>query len=188
MQDHFDFPALWVIQPGHVQADRARYEIFAANRNLLATAAQVERRGRFAMFSRPMADTSVLEVTTADGGPLLSMIRQHTEWLTEIQDPEGTVIGRIRTGGTRRHYTLLDEAGDTIAKVVGDLGLKKFAVTDSGGGRIAQVRKTRAGLFKEMLTSNDHYKIEFIGPVPSVIRTLTALVPIVLDLTLYEPE
>jgi hypothetical protein len=188
VQDHFDFRALWVIQPGHVQPDRARYDIFDPDRQLLASASQVERRARFNLFSRSMSDTSVLEVTTPDGDPLLSMIRQQSEWITEIQDPVGVVVGRIRTGGTRRHYTLMDEAGQTIAKVVGDLGLKKFVVTDSGGGRIAQVRKTRAGLFKEMLTSNDHYKIEFTGPVSSAIRTLTALVPIVLDLTLYEPE
>lgn len=135
-----------------------------------------------------MPDMSVLEVTTPDGDPLLSIIRQHAEWLTEIQDPAGVVVGRIRTGDTRRNYTILDETGQTVGKVTGDLGLKKFVVADSGGSRIAQVRKTRAGLFKEMLTSNDHYKIEFTGPVPAAVRTLTALVPIVLDLTLYEPE
>jgi hypothetical protein len=39
-----------------------------------------------------------------------------------------------------------------------------------------------------MLTSNDHYKVEFVGPVPQQVRTLIAMVPIVLDLTLYEPS
>jgi hypothetical protein len=188
VHDHFDFQALWVIQPGHLQPDRARYDIFDPDRKLLASATQVERRSRFNRVSRPMPDMSVLELTTPDGDPLLSIIRQHAEWVTEIQDPAGVVVGRIRTGDTRRNYTILDETGQTVGKVTGDLGLKKFVVADSGGGRIAQVRKTRAGLFKEMLTSNDHYKIEFTGPVPAAVRTLTALVPIVLDLTLYEPE
>lgn len=155
---------------------------------MLATAAETERRGRINLFSRPIPESSVLSVTTSGGDPLLTMVRQNTAWLTEIQDPSGGIVGGIRTGGTRRHYTLLDETGQTIGKAVGDLGLKKFAVTDSSGGGLAKVRKTRAGLFKEMLTSNDHYKVEFIGPVPRQLRTLIALVPIVLDLTLYEPS
>ncbi|HEV3381702.1 MAG TPA: phospholipid scramblase-related protein [Trebonia sp.] len=188
MEDLFDFQALWVIQPGHVQPDRAKYQIFGPERQLLAAAAQTERRGRIAIIGRPVPNSSVLEIVTAQGDPLLTMIWQHTEWLTEIRDPEGVVVGRIRTGGTRRHYSLLDETGQTLGKVVGDLGLKKFAVTDADGGGLANVRKTRAGLFKEMLTSNDHYKVEFVGPVPQQVRTLIAMVPIVLDLTLYEPS
>lgn len=187
MDDLFDFQALWVIQPGHLQPDRAKYQIFGPDRQLLAAAAETERRARLSFLSKPVPDSSALEIVTAAGDPLLTMIRQQTEWLTEILDPEGVVVGRIRTGGTRRHYTLLDEPGQVIGKVVGDLGLKKFAVTDAGGGGLANVRKTRAGLFKEMLTSNDHYKVEFIGPVPRQLRTLIAMVPIVLDLTLYEP-
>jgi hypothetical protein len=187
MEELFDFQALWVIQPGHVQPNRAKYQIFGPDRQLLATAAETERRNRINLISRPLQGSGVLAIVTAAGDPLLTMIRQHTEWLTEIQDPDGSVVGRIRTGGTRRHYTLLDESGETVGKVVGDLGLKKFAVTDASGGGLASVRKTRAGLFKEMLTTNDHYKVEFIGPVSQQLRTLVAMVPIVLDLTLYEP-
>jgi hypothetical protein len=188
VEDLFDFQALWVIQPGHVQPDRAKYQIFGPERQLLAAAAETERRARLTLFSRTMPDSSLLEIVTAQGEPLLTMVRHHTEWITEILDPTGVVIGRIRTGGTRRHYTLLDETGQTIGKVVGDLGLKKFSVTDASGGSLARVRKTRAGLFKEMLTSNDHYKLEFVGPVPQQLRVLIAMVPIILDLTLYEPS
>ncbi|MGH3167595.1 MAG: phospholipid scramblase-related protein [Trebonia sp.] len=188
MEDLFDFQALWVIQPGHVQPDRAKYQIFGPDRQLLASAAETQRRSRLAIIDRPMPNSKVLEIVTAQGDPLLTMLRQHTEWITEILDPSGVVVGRIRTGGSRRHYSLLDETGQTIGKVVGDLGLKKFAVTDASGGGLANVRKTRAGLFKEMLTSNDHYKVEFVGPVPRHARTLIAMVPIVLDLTLYEPS
>jgi hypothetical protein len=171
-----------------VQPDRAKYQIFGPERQLLAAAAETERRSRISIIDRGMPNSSVLAIVTAGGDPLLTMVRQHTEWLTEIFDPAGVVVGRIRTGGSRRHYTLLDEAGKTIGKVVGDLGLKKFSVTDAGGGGLANVRKTHAGLFKEMLTSNDHYKVEFVGPVPRQVRTLIAMVPIVLDLTLYEPS
>ena len=38
-----------------------------------------------------------------------------------------------------------------------------------------------------MLTPSDHYKVEFTGPVTHQTRTLTVMIAIVLDLTLYEP-
>jgi hypothetical protein len=188
MDDPFDFQALWVIQPGSLPASRAKYQIFSGDRELLANAADTERRGWFPKVGASMPDANVLEIVTADGAPLLTMIMRHTQWATELRDPEGALVGTIRMGDTRRQYRLLDESGQTLAKVIGDLKLKNFSVTDAAGSNLAQVRKTRAGLFKEMLTSNDHYKIEFIGPVaPRPLRTLVAMVPVVLDLTLYEP-
>jgi hypothetical protein len=187
MEDPFDFQALWVLQPGHLPANRAKYQIFNGRRELLASAADTERRSVVPIPGHSMKDLSVLEVITSGGEPMLTMIRQQTEWLTELRNPVGAVVGRIRTGDTRRTYKLIDETDQTVAKVIGDLGLKRFAVADPNGGKLAQVKKTRAGIFKEMLTSNDHYKVEFIGPVPHPLRTLIAMVPIVLDLTLYEP-
>jgi hypothetical protein len=38
-----------------------------------------------------------------------------------------------------------------------------------------------------MLTPSDHYQVEFTGPVTHPTRTLTVMIAIVLDLTLYEP-
>lgn len=189
MEDPFDFQALWVMQPGHLPASRAKYQIFSGDRELVANAADTVRRSWLPDVLKSIPDASVLEVVTAAGTPLLTLIMRNTEWMTECRDPMGTLIGAIRMGDTRRQYKVVDESGKTVAKVVGDLGLKNFSVTDAGGSKLAHVRKTRAGLFKEMLTSNDHYKIDFIGPVvPQPLRTLTAMVPIVLDLTLYEPR
>lgn len=189
MEDPFDFQALWVMQPGHLPASRAKYQIFSGDRELLANAADTVRRSRLPDSLKSIRDASVLEIVTATGAPLLTMTMLNTEWRTELRNPEGELFGEIRMGDTRRQYTLLDESGETLARVVGDLGLKKFSVADASGSNLALVRKTRAGLFKEMLTSNDHYKIEFIGPVVAQpLRTLTAMVPIVLDLVLYEPK
>jgi hypothetical protein len=187
MGDLFDFQTLWVLQPGKLLADRARYEIFNAERQLLATATQTKGRGRLSLPGKPMPDSTVLDVVTAAGEPVLSLIKQNSEWLTELRDPAGELIGRIRMGRTRRHYSLADDQDQAIGEVIGDLALKKFAVTDSGGGKFAQVRKTRAGLIKEMLTSSDHYKVDFTGPVAQPVRTLAVMTAIVLDLTLYEP-
>lgn len=189
MEDPFDSQALWVLQPGRLPVNRAKYQIFSGERELLANAADTVRRSWLPDVLKSIPDASVLEVVTAEGAPLLTLIMRNTEWTTEFRDPTGTLIGSIQMGDTRRQYKLLDDAGKTVARVIGDLGLKNFSITDAGGSKLAQVRKTRAGLFKEMLTSNDHYKVEFIGPVvPHPLRTLTAMVPIVLDLTLYEPR
>jgi hypothetical protein len=38
-----------------------------------------------------------------------------------------------------------------------------------------------------MLTPLDHYKVEFTAPVSPPVRTLTVMMAIVLDLTLYGP-
>ena len=94
---------------------------------------------------------------------------------------------RIRTGGTRRIYTLLGDQDQAVGKVTGDLALKNFSVTGPGRAVVARVRKTWAGLTKEMLTPSDHYTVEFTGLVSQPARTLTVMMPIVLDLTLYGP-
>lgn len=187
MGDPFDFQVLWVLQPGHLPANRARYQIFNGKKELLASAADTERRARFEVIPKTVPDGATLVILGADGDHLMTMIRQHVEYMTELRDAAGELVGKIRTGSTRRNYTLLNEQDEVVAKVTGDLGLKNFAIADSTGGKLAQVRKTNAGLFKEMFTKNDHYKVEFIGPVPPAARTLIAMVPVVLDLTLYEP-
>lgn len=190
MEDTFDFQTLWVIQPGHLPANRARYQIFTGDRELLANAADVERRSWMPSVVKAMPYANVLEIVHVGGTPLLTMVMLHSEWTTEFRDPEGELVGTIRMGDNRRLYELLDESGQVIANVTGDLGLKNFSVTDPDKTKIALVRKTRAGLLKEMLTANDHYKIEFIGrPVmDQPLRTLTVMMPIVLDLILYEPQ
>lgn len=189
MEDPFDFQALWVMQPGSLPADRARYQIFSGDRELLANAADVERRSRMPSITKSMPYANVLDIVHVAGAPLLSMVMLHSKWTTEFRDPDGALVGTIKMGDTRRQYTLLDESDQTIAKVIGDLGLKNFSVTDTDGTKLALVRKTRAGLFKEMLSANDHYKLEFIGRVAEPpLRTLTVMVPIVIDLILYEPH
>jgi Scramblase len=107
--------------------------------------------------------------------------------MTELRDPAGELIGRIQTGDTRRTYTLLDQQNQTVGRVTGDLALKHFSITGAKGGQFARVRKTWAGLPKEMLTPSDRYRVEFTGPVVQPARTLTVMMPIVLDLTAYGP-
>jgi hypothetical protein len=187
MEDHFDFQKLRIQQPGKLLSTRASYEIFTARRQLLATVTETEAHHRLKVISKAMPDTRVLAVTAAAGEPILTLIKQASAWITDLEGPEGELIGRIRTSGTRRHYTLLDDRDETVGRVEGDLALKHFSVKGTTGGEFARVRKTWAGLTKEMLTASDHYKVDFTGPVSAAARTLTVMMPIVLDLTLYGP-
>jgi Scramblase len=187
VEDLFDFEALRIHQPGKLLADRANYEIFTADRRLVAAVRETEGHTRRRLLSKSLPDTRVLEVTTAAGQPCGSLIKQASDWITELRGSEGELVGRIRTGNTRRIYTLLDDQDKIVGKVTGDLALKHFSAAANGRREFARVRKTWAGLTKEMLTPSDHYSVEFTGPVSHPARTLTVLVPIVLDLTLYGP-
>jgi hypothetical protein len=187
MEDLFDFQALWIRQPGKLLANRAKYEIFNAERQLLAMAVASESHARLGLITKAMPNTTALAVTKPAGELVMSLVMRHNAWTTDVHGPASELLGRIRTGGTRRHYTLLNDQDDALGTVVGDLGMKKFSVADNEGARLGQVRKTWAGLKKEMLTSSDHYKVEFTSPVPRLVRVLTVMMPIVLDLTLYEP-
>lgn len=186
MEDHFAFQRLRVEQPGKLFANRASYRILTDGRQLIAVANEVERTARVKL-RESLREVRSFEVTTAAGVQLFSLVKRLSDWNTDIQGPGGELIGRIRTEGTRRHYTLLDDAGQTVGQAAGDLGLKRFAVTSAESGTFARVQKRWAGLRKEMLTSSDHYKIEFVGPVSALARTLTVMTPIVVDLTSYEP-
>ena len=188
MEEIFDFRSLRIKQPGKLLADRASYHIFNDERELIATATEAEGHRRVKLVRESMRDVREFTITTPAGVPVLSLVKRASTWSTDVQGPGGELMGRIGTEPNRRHYTLLDDKGQTIGQAVGDLGLKRFAVTAVEGGTFARVRKTWAGLRKEMLTSSDHYKIEFTGvPVSRLVRVLTVMVPIVLDLTSYEP-
>ncbi|GEM_PF-1370865 len=168
MEDLFDVQALRIQQPGKLLPDRARYEIFTADRRLLAAVTETEGHGRRRLLTGSVPDTRVLAVTTAAGQPYGSLIKQASEWITELRDPEGELVGRIRTGSTRRIYTLLDGQGQTVGTVTGDLALRHFSATAAGRREFAQIRKTWAGLTKEVLTPSDHYAVEFTGPVSAL--------------------
>jgi hypothetical protein len=188
VEDPFDFQALRIEQPGKLLPDRANYEIFNADRKLLATATETEGHTRLKLLGKSVPDTRAVSITTVGGEPVGYLITQSSEWITEFRGPGGELIGRIRTGGTRRTYTLLGDQGQAVGKVTGDLALKHFSVTGTGGAVVAVVRKTWAGIPKEMLTPSDHYTVEFTGPVSQPARTLTVMMPIVLDLTMYGPD
>ena len=187
VDDPFDFQALRILQPGRLLPNRASYQIFNEQRQLLAIATEIEAHARRKLLSKSMPDARVLAVTTAGGEPVLTLIKHQRERITELHNPEGELAGRIRATHTTRHYTLLDDQDETVGKVVGDLALKHFTVTGAQGGEFARLRKTWAGFPKEVLTPSDHYKVEFTASVSRPTRLLTVMMAIVLDLTLYGP-
>ena len=187
VDDPFEFETLRVQQPGKLLPKRASYEIFNAERQLLATASDTEAHARLKLLSKPAPDARVVAVNTGAGEPILTLVKHHRERVTDLHGPADELIGRIRATHTTRHYTLTDGEDEIVGKVVGDLALKHFPVTTISGYEFARINKTWAGL-KDMLTPSDHYRVEFTGPVTPSARILTVMMAIVLDLTLYEPK
>jgi len=189
VDDPFDFPKVRIRQPGKLIPGRASYEIFRGKRELVAVATETtEGHTRLQAITKMLPGTRTLVVTTAAGAPLLMLVKRSGEWVAELVDPAGAPVGQIRIGGSRRHYTLLDEQDQVVGKAVGDLAVKDFSVTGANGERYGRLRKTWAGLWKEWFTSADHYSVTFSGPVPPRTRTLIVMMAIVLDLARYEPN
>jgi hypothetical protein len=186
VDDPFNFPEVRVRQPGKLIPGRASYEIFRGKRELLGVATETESHRLHAII-KVVPGTRTLAVTSAAGEPMLTLVKRDSDWTAELIDPGGALVGRIRIGGSRRHYTLLDEQDQVAGKAVGDLAVKDFSVTGANGERYGRVRKTWAGP-KELFTSADHYSVTFTGPVPPRTRTLIVMMAIVLDLAKYEPK
>ncbi len=187
MDDPFAVRELRIRQPARVMPGRARYDMFDAGRKLIAVAVETEPRTKMQMMADLVPRTRVIGVKSASGEPLLTMVKRDADWMADITDPEGQPVGSIQIGETRRHYTLLDEAGAVTGQVVGDLAVRQFAITGPDGERYASLRKTWAGLGKELLTSSDHYTVVFTGPMSPQVRMLVVMVPIVLDMTRHGP-
>lgn len=186
MEDLFNFQVLSVRQPANMLPDRANYEIFN-DRQLLASAIETKGHDRLKLLGKSAPENRVLAVTTADGEPLMSLVKNGVDWAVELRSTDGELTGRIKISDTKRIYTFADYEDRVLGSVTGDLGMKRFTAADEEGRKFAVVRKTWAGLTKEMFTPSDHYKVEFSGPVPALARTMTVMMPIVLDLTLYGP-
>jgi Scramblase len=187
MSDPFAVRELRIRQPARVMPGRARYDIFDSDRKLLAVAAEYPPRSVLQTMADLVPRTRVIGVRSASGEPVLTLVKRDTDWLTDVTTPDGQLIGRIQTGETRRHYTLLDEADEVTGRAVGDLAVKKFVITGPQGERLARFRKTWAGLGKELLTSSDHYSVTFTGPMSPNIKLMVVMVPIVLDMTRHGP-
>jgi len=186
MEDPFAVKELRIRQPARMLPGRARYDIFEG-RNLIAVAAENEPRSALQTMASLVPRTRVISVRSAVGEPVLTMVKRDDDWVADVTDPDGQLVGRIQIGETRRHYTLLDEAGQVAGQAVGDLAVKQFTITGPDGERFARLRKTWAGLGKELLTSSDHYTVTFTGPMSPRIRMLVVMVPIVLDMTRHGP-
>src|ERR1700761_2537730 len=187
MEDPFAVKELRIRQPARMLPGRARYDIFDEHRNLIAVAAETEPRSALQTMASLVPRTRVIGVRAANGGPMLTMVKRDDGWIADVTAAEGQLVGQIQIGETRRHYTLLDEAGQVAGQAVGDLAVKQFTISGPDGERFARLRKTWAGLGKELLTSSDHYTVTFTGPMPPRIRMLVAMVPIVVDMTRHGP-
>ena len=189
MEDPFAVRELQIRQPARMLPGRARYDIFDFDpgKKLIAVATETEPRSALHTMAALVPRTRVLTVRSAAGEPMLTLVKRDEDWLTDVKEPDGQLIGRIQTGETRRHYTLFDEADQVAGQAVGDLAVKQFSITGPEGERLARLRKTWAGLGKELLTSSDHYTVTFTGPMSPRTRMLVVMVPIILDMSRHGP-
>jgi hypothetical protein len=184
----FGFDEIRVRQPGRVLAGRASYEIFGDGKTLLATATETQSRSTFAKITKLIPHTRALDVMNEAGEPLFALILENSEFTATLIDPAEKLIGKIRIAGNRREYTLVNAENEVVGKAVGDLAVKRFAVSGPGLPPFAEIRKTFAGPLKESLTSADNYTVKFTRPaITPEVRVLTVMVPIVLDLAKYGP-
>lgn len=186
MEDPFAVKELRIRQPARMLPGRTRFDIFDG-RNLLAVARENEPRSAMQTIGSLIPRTRVLEVRSAVGESMFTMIKRDEDWCADLNDTAGKLIGRIQIGETRRHYTLLDQTDQVAGHAVGDLAVKQFTITGPDGERLARVRKTWAGLGKELLTSADHYTVTFTGPMSPRTRMLVVMVPVVIDMTRHGP-
>jgi hypothetical protein len=187
MEDPFAVKELRIRQPTRFLPGRARYDIFDSGKKLVAVVAETEPRSVLQSMADVVPRTRFLGVKSASGDPMLTLVKRDSDWMTDLTDPDGQLIGQIQTGETRRHYMLFDEAGQPAGQAVGDLAVKQFTINGPDGERYARLRKTWAGLGKELLTSADHYTVTFTGPMPPKTRMMVVMVPIILDMARYGP-
>jgi hypothetical protein len=91
----FSFPLLRVQQPAKMLANRAVYEIFNGQRQLLAVAAETGAHTRLQLMRKAMPEARVLDVTAAPGSRSFTLIKHAGERITELQGP-----GVSRPGGS----------------------------------------------------------------------------------------
>jgi hypothetical protein len=183
----FGYSEIRVRQPGRLLAGRAAFEI-SGGKALLATATETEGRSVFAKITKLMPHTRALDVMTEAGEPLFALILENKEFTAHLIDPEEKLIGKIRIGFNRREYTMVDPSGEVLATATGDLAVKRFTVSGPALPPFAEIRKTYAGPLKESLTSADNYTVKFTrSQLPPLVRVLTVMVPVVLDLARYGP-
>lgn len=201
----FTLPILRVEQPRKVVATRTRYNFYDERGTLVGVAADVNERPRrvamrAALPGNVLAGDQVLLLTDPDEAPLLVIEKHASDRRTVVRRPsddsseesdlfEGEIIGTINAVRTTRHHILKDAEGTKLGEVTGDLGLKRFAVTDTASRHLAQVNKRWAGLRAELFTNADRYTVERLtNRLSETLRALIVVLPVVLDLTLYESK
>lgn len=200
----FTLPTLRVEQPRKVVATRTQYNFLDHQGTLLAVAAETSERTRrtairAALPGNVLSGGRTLLLSDTDNVPLLIIEKHASNRETKIRRPaegaqgddlfDGPLVGTIQSARTTRHYTLADAEGKKIGEAVGDLGLKKFAVTDSESRHVAQVNKKWAGLRAELLTHADRYSVDITNErISEPLRILSVVLAVVLDLTLHESK
>lgn len=194
MSDLFDFPVLRIEQPRKVMANKVAYLVLDPGGELIATVTETTERSkreqlRAALPGHAMYGDRTLHVASPGDELLLVMEKLDGRGGTLIKRPDGELVGAIRQERTNRHYVLYDAAEQRIGEVVGEISLRRFTAKDPAGRQVARIDKKWAGVVAELFTHADRYSLEYSEEgVGEPLRTLIALLVVLLDLTLHETK
>ncbi|WP_067459180.1 phospholipid scramblase-related protein [Actinomadura macra] len=193
MREVFSSPVLKIEQPRRGPFAKSRYKVLDGDGTVLAIAGEASEKGRAESLrtvfpGKSDLDARAVVLTTPDGEPLLVIDKQLGRELTEVRLPDGETVGTFVTERVGRRYKIRDGENKAIGTVSVDVPRNNFEVTDSEGGKVAQVRKKWAGLATHLLTTADKYSAEIFDPVREPLRTMAAVTAIVMDLNLHESK
>ncbi|RKS71267.1 scramblase [Actinomadura pelletieri DSM 43383] len=192
MNEVFGSSLLRVEQPRRGPLAKSRYKVLDGDGVLLALAAPTEGDTRAGMRGvvpgKSNLDARAVLLTTPDGDPLLIVDKQQGRDYTEILSPEEETVGSFVTERIGRRYVVYDGDGTLVGAVAVDVPRNNFEVSDTGGTKVAHVRKKWAGLATHLLTTADKYSVEIYDPVPEPLRTMCVMTAIVMDMNLHESK
>jgi len=193
MSDPFGSSVLRVEQPRRGPFARSRYKVLDGDGTLLAVADQndtpalVQRLQTYFPGKSDIHARAVL-LTTPDGTPLLVVDKEEGRVRTNVFRPGGELVGYFRTERIGRRYSIRDGDKKELGAIDVDLAHNNFSITDTGGTKVAHVRKKWAGLATHLLTTADKYAVTINDPVPEPLRTMVVTTAIAMDLTLHESK
>jgi uncharacterized protein YxjI len=179
----FKEPVLVINQKGKLVELRAEYAIY--NQNGLQLAAVRGKR----MSTR-------IQVVDMNGRSLLDLTRGASLLTSKINvaDANGAKIGRILPSLSwnqiDRDFKLEGADNEPIGAIYAEdrQRHREFNVQDATNNVVAHIRKTRAGLAKEMFTKGDNYVVNLPDALSDPLRSLSIAAALVIDTAFHQGQ
>lgn len=128
---------------------------------------------------------STLEVSDAQGNPVLVLDKPWLTWNVAVSEPGGRRLGsiarKLKLG--KPIYALVGPAGQDVGLIRGeDWRSRNFQVVDDAGREVGRVTKQWRGLFTEVVTDADSYAVTFDPSATADQRAMTFAGALTVDL------